>query len=213
MKIRTLLAAAVLVGGTATITTAVVSAQHQDHDHDHDAMMEMMMKIAEPGPQHELLATMAGTWKQKSQHFGMDPTVAPQESQAVATYESILGGRYVIERLKGGMNIDGHEMPFEGLGIYGYDNLKETHVFAWVDTRGTMIMTGEGTADESGRVITYYSEMPEEMGGKMKSVLNIKSDDERTMEMYSPMPDGSWHRVMKLHETRKDKAKGRYGAR
>lgn len=210
MKIRTLLAAAVLIGATATITTAVVSAQHEQ---DHEAMMAAMAKYAEPGPQHELLAKSAGTWKQKIHHFGMDPTMEPQVSEAVATYESVLGGRYLVERLKGRINTGGQEESFEGMGIYGYDKIKEKHVFAWVDTSGTMILIGEGKADESGKVITYYSELPEMMGGKMKSVLDLTNDNEHTMEMFSPTPDGGWHRVMKLEETRMDKAKGRYSAR
>ena len=46
--------------------------------------------------------------------------------------------------------------------IYGFDNAKQKHVQAWIDNFGTLIMMGEGTADEAG-TITYHSEM--DMGG------------------------------------------------
>ncbi len=58
---------------------------------------------------------------------------------------------------------------------------------------GTGYMLGEGEADETGNVITYYSDM--EWGGenmKFKSVATTIDDDHSEFQMYVQTPDGWW---------------------
>ena len=86
----------------------------------------------------------------------------------------------MVEELVGRMNFGGQERIFQGFGVFGYDKLKEKHIFTWCDNMGTMMMIAEGTADRSGKVITYYSTFPNPMTGKMsevKSVSTIVSQD------------------------------------
>ncbi|NNM26687.1 MAG: DUF1579 domain-containing protein [Phycisphaerales bacterium] len=203
---KTLTSAAVLIGTTALVTTQVVSQHdHQDHQRpDMNEMWESWMKLAQPGAEHARMAKQAGTWSQENTHW-MYPGADPSVSHSTATIKPILGGRFMMETSKGTFSIQGQDFPFEGFGLFGYDRLKEKHVYAWADNMGTMIMIGEGTADPTGNVITYYSEFPNPMGEgtvRMKSVSHISGDDKATFEMYEQQPDGSWFRNMMIKATR-----------
>ena len=74
-------------------------------------------EAAAPGPVHALFAGHGGDWTITAKSWmvpGADPIVSESESQA----EMILGGRFLDERLVG--TVMGQ--PFEGLGVFGYDN-------------------------------------------------------------------------------------------
>ncbi|MCP3903031.1 MAG: DUF1579 domain-containing protein [Planctomycetes bacterium] len=203
MQIRPLLGAAVLVGATTLITGEVVSRQH-DGEMNMEEMWETWMKLAEPGPEHAELASLAGTWHQKNTHWPA-PGAEPMVSESVATFAPIMGGRFMVEKVHGEFEMNGEVSKFEAMGIFGYDNLKEKHVFSWVDNHGTMIMNGEGTADATGKVITYYSTIPNPMtGGTMefKSVSRVVNDERTIFEMHQKDGD-SWVRNMEIVGSRK----------
>ena len=46
-------------------------------------------------------------------------------------------------------------MPFEGMGIVGYDNLLKKFVSVWIDNMGTGLMPGTGTYDAATKTYTY----------------------------------------------------------
>ena len=82
-------------------------------------MMAEYMKYAAPGPEHDLLKSMAGTWKTVTKAWTGpgDPQVS--EGKCVTTV--ILGGRYITDDLQGTfMN-----QPYQGFGVTGYDRLKK----------------------------------------------------------------------------------------
>ncbi|MHC5113816.1 MAG: DUF1579 domain-containing protein [Planctomycetota bacterium] len=213
MKVRRILGLAVLVGATTLITSEVVSRQH-DGEMDMEKMWETWMKLAEPGPEHAQLRAMAGTWHQKNTHW-MTPGAPPDISESIATFKPIMGGRFMVEHISGEHEFMGEKRDFEGMGIFGYDNLKQKHVYAWVDNHGTMIMTGEGTADSTGKVITYYSTIPDPTTGstmEFKSVSRIVNNDKTIFEMHQKNPDGTWMQNMEIVGTRmKRSATGRGG--
>jgi hypothetical protein len=202
-RIRSIIGAAALVGATTVITSQVVSQQQEQEMAE---MWAKWMELAQPGKEHAEMAKLAGAWNQESTHW-MHPGAEPTTSTSVAKFEPILGGRYMIEHVTGQNEFMGEVHDFEGIAILGFDNLKQKHVFAWIDNMGTMIMTGEGDADETGKVITYYSEMPNPMGGgtmQIKSVSKIISDDETVYSMHEKQPDGSWFKNFQIVSTRKN---------
>jgi hypothetical protein len=143
--------------------------------------MAAMMKLAAPGPQHEQLKKMAGTWKvsNKSWFQPGEPVV----SQGTATSEMILGGRFLRETHKGDFN----GMPFEGFGLTGYDNFKKEYVGVWMDNFGTGVMTSHGTMDATGKLLTMYAEYDDPMSGgkkKVKMVTKLESDTRHVFSMY-----------------------------
>ncbi len=168
---------------------------------EEQAMMEKMMKLATPGPQHAMLAKTAGKWTFTSTMYGMDPAAPPTKSVGTSEREMILGGRFLFEKNKGEFS----GMPFEGIGITGYDNAQQKYTNFWADNFGTMTMTGSGSADSTGKVITIVSTFDDPMTGQknatMRLVLKIVSDDELHLDMYSS-PQGKELKMVEMVMTR-----------
>ena len=195
---RNLLGAAVLVGATTLVTSQVVSRQDEPAGGP-DAGFEQWMALAQPGAEHARLAQVVGTWHQDTTHW-MVPGAEPNRSTAKAVVRSVLDGRFITQHVSGEFEFGGQKFDFEGMGLYGYDNLERKHFFAWVDNMGTMMMTAEGTTDADGNIV-YYSTMPDPMTGgkvKVKSILRFDSESRHTFQMHSEQPDGSWFKNMEI---------------
>jgi hypothetical protein len=153
---------------------------------DQQAMMDKMMKAATPGPQHEMFKKMAGEWS-TTVKFLADPTQPMQESQGTSTITALMDGRYCQEVATGQMM----GQPFSGMGITGYDNVMGKYVSSWIDNMGTGIMTGTGTANASGKVISWNGTMSDPVTGKPtkeRMVTTIADDNHYTFEMYGIPP-------------------------
>lgn len=201
-RIKSVVCAGALVVSTAFVTTKVVSQPEQAPPNPEE-MMAQWMELAAPGPEHDEMAHWVGTWNQKFTHWMM-PGTPPTTSEAKCVNQAVLGGRFIIEHTKGKMNFGGEPMDFEGMGIFGYDRIKQKHVYAWVDNMGTLLMTGEGEADATGKTITYHSEMMDPSGVTMKIKMTTKiiDNDKHVMEMHTQMPDGTWFKNMQIDQTR-----------
>jgi hypothetical protein len=115
-------------------------------------------RLGQPGPEHERLKALVGTWEITSTGVG-------QESKGSAVYKSILGGRFVTEEVK--VPFGGQTM--EWLGIYGYDQQKKKFTAVWVDNLDTTTETAEGVAEASGRVFNFKGEHVDPRSGKMSA--------------------------------------------
>jgi hypothetical protein len=103
---------------------------------------------------------------------------------------------------KGSMMMNGQNMPFEGMAIMGYDNMKKKYFSTWIDSMSTMFMKSEGT--KSGDVLTLNGTMPDGMGGETKTreVMTHKDPDHMSYEMYGEM-GGKEMKMMDIQYTRK----------
>jgi hypothetical protein len=174
-------------------------------DKDKGNPFEAWEKVGRPGPQHKLLERMAGSWTYTSKMW-MEPGKDPVESRGTAERRMVMGGRYLADDVKGEM----FGKQFHGHGVTGYDNAQQKYVGAWVDNFGTGISHSEGTADESGKVLTFTREdydPAEKAKAKAKDVIRLLSDDKQVMEMYKILPDGKEVKVMEITFTRKPAAK------
>jgi len=143
------------------------------------------MKAMTPGEQHKKMATREGTWDTAGK-FWMDPAQPPTESKGVAKFKMVLGGRFEMQDYAGDMM----GMPFQGIGIAGYDNVRKKHVSTWMDTMGTGIMVLEGTEDEKG-VIHLSGTMADPMTGKdCKVRMDIGDKDKDSMQLEMFVDDG-----------------------
>ena len=192
MRPRSMLFSVLVVCGTMMGAAAVwgqdkgkpEEAKAQPDSAQAQAMMQRMMEMATPGPQHKHLEKMAGKWAVSTRMWSNGPTAPPTESQGTSEMKMIFGGRYLLEEVKGDFN----GMPFEGMEIEGYDNSKKEHFIFWIDNMGTMMLIGTGSADSTGKVLTYQSIYDDPATGeknkKMKQVVRVVSDDELAYEMY-----------------------------
>jgi hypothetical protein len=164
-----------------------------------EAQMAAWAKLAEPGPNHEFFKSMAGTWKAVTKSL-MGPG-EPQTSEGTAVYTVKLGGRFVTEEFRG--TFDGK--PFEGFGVFGYDNQHQEFVSTWVDSMGTGILMSKGKLDPSGKVLTMLSEYEDPMSGQkkmMRMVTTIVDPNRHVFAMYDGHGENET-KMMEITYTRK----------
>jgi hypothetical protein len=168
---------------------------------DEKAMMEAWAKYATPGESHKKLESFVGSWDTSVKSW-MQPGAPPMESKGTSENRMIMGGRFLEQRFTGTMM----DMPFEGLGYTGYDNYKKKYVGSWMDNMGTGVVTSLGTADPSGKAMTFTGEMDDPMEGKTKpykETITMVDNDHHVFEMWSPGPDGKMAKMMEIHYMRK----------
>jgi len=163
-----------------------------------DAAMAEMMKMAKPGPAHELLKQFAGSWKTVSKAW-MAPG-DPQVSQGMSEKTVILGGRFLKEEYNGIFMGE----PFSGTGVTGYDMVKQTYIGNWVDTLGTGQMIMKGQIDPSGKAITWTGTSLDPMTMKdkeFKMVTRLIDKNTHTFSFFD-MFDGKEVMTMEITYTR-----------
>lgn len=164
-----------------------------------DKMMEEMMKLAMPGEHHQEIAKFAGTWHGKvTHHDPMSGKVENSEGTMVSTL--VLGGRWLRQEWKG----EFQGQPFDGVGYWGYDNVKKQYKGLWMDTMSTAFMAMDGGFDAAKKVYTCSGETDSPMGPMtMKEVITIKDANHHTFDMFMPGPDGKDMKVMTIEYTKK----------
>ena len=165
-------------------------------------MMAEWMKYAEPGEHHRLMEPMIGTFKVTGKMW-MDPTASePEITHGESTTRWVLGGRFAMTRYTSTFM----GMPFEGLGITGYDRYRQQYQSFWWDTFGTMTYQTTGSVSPDGKVFTSEGAMQDPaLGGAMvrtRDITRVISRNKHIMQMHHQAPDGSWMKVMELTYTR-----------
>jgi hypothetical protein len=196
-----LVAVSVALISVASPTAAQTKQPAATMSKEQQAMMDAMMKAMTPGENHKLLASLVGEWTFVNRMW-MDPAAPPTESNGTSTYTMILGGRYLQGEHKGVFS----GMPFEGLGVTGYDNLGRQFVASWIDNFGTGIMYMTGKYDPATKAFTFITSMDDPMkpGTKIKvrQVLKLLDRDKHVMEWYE-IRGGKERRTMEIVYARK----------
>ncbi len=168
-----------------------------------NAMMESWMaaftQYADPDEHHERLASSVGRWEITTS-FRFTPESPWMESTSEAMIEAVLGGRFFLQRVTGPAMIEGGP-AFEGLGLAGYDRINEKYVSMWADNHGTMLMTGTGSADATGSVITSeltYTDPVTKQPRPSRWVMHYKSQDQMLLEMHEQDESGAFFLSGKL---------------
>ena len=202
MKLKSLLGAGVLIAAFTAGAAAALSLQQEKgvQDAKHNPAMEKWAELAKPGPAHKALDPHVGKWTVKVKHM-MEPGAPAVESDATSEVKWIMDGRYLQEEVNGSFM----GQPFKGIGICGYDNLKQKYVSSWIDNMNTGIATSEGTQDAASKTFNYTTECPDPMTGKYskgRTVQKWTDNDHYTMQMFGPGPDGKEMMHMELNATR-----------
>lgn len=164
-------------------------------------MMEMMMKYAMPGKNHELLKKYVGDWDIEARSWAK-PGDEPMMSKGTQKNELIFDGRYVKCQFEGMMM----GQKFMGIEIIGYDLFQNKYVTFWIDTMSTYFFLTTGTLDATGKVLTETGMSPDPMTGgmqKVKDVTTFMQDGKYKFEMFMVGPDGKEFKTMELLATRK----------
>jgi len=184
-----------------TDTTVVAKTTTPPPAMDSATMMKKWQEYMTPGDMHKMLAASNGKWTAEITSW-MDEKAPAQKSTAVVENKMVLGGRYQQMTCTGLMM----GMPFEGVGMTGYDNSKKMFVNTWQDNMGTGIMTMEGTYDEATKTTTMKGKCADPITGtttEMRETFKIIDDKNQLMEMYSTPEGGKEYKNMEMKLVRK----------
>jgi hypothetical protein len=166
---------------------------------------EAMQKAATPGPEHEKLKSITGSYDVATK-FWMDPAGPPQEMAGKSEIKMMYGDRYQVQDFSGTMM----GQPFSGHSMMGYDVARKKYFSTWIDSTSTGMSIGEGTADKSGNVITFTTSMTDPRTGKVvkgKDIITINPDGTFTMEgWYPPITGGKPFKMMEITYTKRQAA-------
>lgn len=156
---------------------------------DEKAMMEAWIKASQPNENHKVVEQMAGSWTTLSKMAQGDGK-PDHESKGTADGKMMFGGRFLQFGQKG----DFGGQPFEGFGLFGYDNTKKKFTGVWTDSMSTALLPAEGDYDKAKKTLTLYGEYLDPISGTVKKgfrwVYTFKSDKEFTFEMWEVPPFG-----------------------
>jgi hypothetical protein len=196
---------------TIAVVVADVSLAGKEHEHDKQSKeakhseysaeaMQAWQKSMTPGTHHEGLKNFVGEWKAQVKVW-QEPGTEPQVSAGKCKYEMILGNRFLAQTMAG----EAMGMPFEGMGLSGFDNMKNKHVTMWVDNMGTSILYSEGECSNHCSVETHRTTVKDPMTGtdkKVKMVSRVIDKDKHVFEWYMINDDGSEFKSMEITYTR-----------
>lgn len=184
----------------AALLALIVPVTTLAQEPEQDEAMAPYIAAATSGEEHGWLASMAGEFEVTTKMW-MDPSAEPTVSTSSQEAEMALGGRYLMDHYQGSI----FGMPFEGVGITGYDNTLGKFVSSWIDNMGTGIIHSVGERDEEGRLVMVgeYEDPASGMMMKIKSVTWM-TDDGYMAEMYNILPDGSEFKSMEFTGKRRD---------
>ena len=198
MKTRILVSGFVLGALTALLGGHALSQDPGQMDQaELQRMMQLGQELATPGEAHKRLDYFTGDWDFSTSMMGMPSEPGSQ------TIKWILGGRYLQSNVNGTLM----GQPFEGLGLLGYDNYKKKYTYVWCASNSTTLLTSEGLADQTGKVITLFGTMDEWMDGThdkaVKYIYRIIDEDTYEFEVHDMGIVPGETKVITMRSTRK----------
>jgi hypothetical protein len=164
--------------------------------------MKACTMAATPGRMHERLAREAGVWHARTTMW-MAPDTEPMQSECRSVVTSLMDGRFTEVEMTGEMPGMG---PYNGLGIYGFDNVSQKFVSSWIDNHGTGIGNGVGEPSPDGKTITWKFTYNCPLTRKpvvMREIETVTGPDTKTLEMYgTDHKSGKEFRLMRIELTR-----------
>jgi hypothetical protein len=167
---------------------------------DMAALMEAYARYGTPGEHHRQLAERAGTFQVKVTVWPA-PGAPPDVSEGTSERTLMMDGRYLMERFSGTTPMG----PFQGIGVTGFDNIKQRFVAIWIDSMSTGIFTSESTRI-GNNAVEYRGESPDPMTSSFITTRSVDTKvDANTFryESYTPLPGGGEFKNMEIVYTRR----------
>ena len=162
---------------------------------------EDYLEAQKPGKHHAALEPLVGRFEAQVLHWAA-PGQPPSSSSGVIENTWVLGGRFVLTRFQG----ESAGLPFEGLGLLGYDTVSQKYVGNWADSMGTFLWpTASGAFDDATDSITLSRVMTDPMTGglvKIRDVTTIVDSDHITYEMFATHPGADEFKMLEARYVR-----------
>jgi hypothetical protein len=166
-----------------------------------EEMMAAWKQYATPTDAHKTLRQLVGNFKYTMtmwQHPGAQP-----EKTTGTSKNKMMFDRFLVQEVKG--KVMGK--PFEGMGVLGFDTLKNQIVSSWIDNMGTGMMTSTGSLDTATKTVseqgTFTCPMTADHVRKFRGAMTITDKNRYTYEMFHTGPDGAEFKSMSIEYTRK----------
>ncbi len=149
-----------------------------------------------PGVAHQVLNGRVGTWQCSIRYW---PPFAsePESMAATSDIKWTMDGLFLEDRTRS--DFGGH--PFKGLGLMGFDNLKQRYVSTWIDNTSTSIATSEGGYDPETRTFRFAGKTADPASGRlldMRSVERVIDDDNWSYEAWVLQPSGEERQLLEI---------------
>ena len=162
--------------------------------------MAEMMAFGAPNEHHRHLQMLVGEWTYTAT-FWM-PGAPEMKTTGTMEAEALLGGRFVQANWHGEF-LGGQ---FEGIGVDGYDKVKEQYTSTWKDNFGTQIYSYTGTCEDDGKVRMTTGTNLDPMTGEMatdEGKMTFNDDGTVLLESWRLTPDGEKMKTMEFVLTRR----------
>ncbi len=210
MRAKKFWIAVVVVGVCIMVTNHVLSQDTGDKapegmpamSAEEMAQMQEYVKLMQPGEAHKHLHFYAGVWDTITKVWMGGPGTQPMESAGTSTFKSVLGGTWVMEEHSGSMM----GMPYNGIGMMGYDNYKNLYVGTWFSNMGTEMLQMAGSRNPKTGVVTMYGAMDEpQLGvhGRTVKYVNKSADDDHFTFGIIDLHAGDDYKVIEISYTRR----------
>jgi hypothetical protein len=152
------------------------------------------MMVAKPQKEHHWLQKLVGEWTYEAFDMGPDGQQASGGERVRA-----IGDVWIVA--EGTMQMpDGS--PGTSVMTLGYNPDKKRFTGTWIGSMMTHLWIYDGELDASGRVLTLDSEGPSFSGdgtmSRYRDIIELKSDDHRTLSGNVLEPDGTWKQFMTM---------------
>lgn len=186
MKLRTLVLASGVAVLAVLLTPRLISQ---------DTAEEWRAKeLAEPGPEHWLLAKLAGEWTVSAEMFRGAGAERGRDT-GVAEVTTLAGERFLMIRTT--MGID----PFqtEHVAVLGFDRRRARYTAVLFEPFATQYVTAEGTWDPAAREIVMRGEDADPQMGtlaRFRWVLHLDQDDTFRLEVLAEVGGDATTRML-----------------
>lgn len=147
------------------------------------------MEMPKPGPEHEVLARLAGKW-QGAEKMHPSPWV-PEGCEAVGIIEAEMkiDGLFLVTNYV--QTVDGKQ-TFQGHGVFGWDAYKQRFTMYFFDSMG-MDPGAPALGTLEGNVLAFYSESPM---GKHRFVYEFLDGGKHSFAMAMSQDGENWQPMM-----------------
>lgn len=167
----------------------------------HETRMEKIVKT-DPVKEHQWLQRLVGEWTYEGSG-DMGPDQPPCKMSGTESVRSV-GGLWIVGNGTGVMP-DGAAATM--VLTLGFDPARGKFLGTWIGSMMTHMWVYEGSLDASGRVLTLDTTGPSmadpNKTARYQDIIEIKSDDVRTLTSRALGDDGTWRQFMQAEYRRK----------
>lgn len=128
---------------------------------DRKSEIEQLKSAGSPGEGHQILDRLEGRWKVRG-FVRISEKTNPEMVSGTAKLNWILGKRF----LQQDFTCSKVDIVLNGLGILGYDKLRDEYVGVWCDSANTGIASLSGKSISSGEGIVFQIEQTDLRSGE-----------------------------------------------